>query len=52
MNKMREDHLKRLNEMEILHKTEMNKLEMEINKTKLKISQNQYLNKENINLQS
>ncbi|XP_018368657.1 PREDICTED: DNA repair protein RAD50-like, partial [Trachymyrmex cornetzi] len=36
MNKMREDHLKRLNEMEILHKTEMNKLEMEINKTKLK----------------
>lgn len=50
MAKIKENHLKRLNEMEIKHKNEMNNLEIEINKTKLKILENQYSNKENINL--
>jgi len=54
MSKMKEDHLyiyiKQLNEMEIQHKKEMNNLEITISKTKLKILENQYLNKENINL--
>ena len=39
MVEIKENHLKQLNEIEI-----------EINKTKLKILKNQYLNNENINL--
>jgi len=50
MSKMKEDHLKQLNEMETQHKKEMNSLEITINKIKLKILENQYLNKESINL--
>jgi len=50
MNEMKEDHLKQLNEMKTQHKTEMNNLEITIGKTKLKILENQYLNKKNINL--
>jgi len=50
MSQIKEDHLKQLNEMEIQHKKEMNNLEITISKSKLKILENQYLNKENINL--
>jgi hypothetical protein len=48
MAHMREKHLKELNEMETQHKKVMHNLEIKINETKLKILENQLLNKENI----
>jgi len=47
--KMKENHLQQLNEIEIQQKNVINNLEIEINKAKLKILENQYSNKENIN---
>lgn len=48
MAQMREKHLEELNEMETQHKKVIHNLEIKINETKLKILENQFLNKENI----